>query len=130
MDIYFYRVSWSWYEEYSPKVFYHTKKYSEQEFNDLIRRLSNEAGKELASREAGHFVGNTQIIERVWELLLGEGFKEVKYTQSYDMWGSCIICGEDDMLHYSKYLDADTLKLLDDYNLKIKKKTWEDVGFG
>lgn len=121
--MFYYMVNWGWVDSSESKIFCHEREYSEDEFNAIITRLVNRAGRELVVEDYSCWIGNTEIIERAWELLLGEGFKELLYTAAYGMWGSNIIHGADDLEHYSEYLDAETLKAIDGHNTKIAERT-------
>jgi len=139
-NVYFYRVSFSWYEEYAPVVFYSEKKYSKEEFNDLIKKLAEETVEELIEKHDS-WIGNDEImsgiidfdiikgkmknikiiVKGVWERLKDHGFKEVKYQVDYNMWGSSII-KEEDIEEYKKYLDEETLKKIVEHNEKIRAR--------
>ena len=119
-----YRVSWSWYEEYAPREFYSNIEYSQQEFEVLIKKLMKEAANAIVETEEG-YIGNHEIIEKVWELLEKEGFQEVEYRARYNLWGSRIIRADDE--EYLEHLDKETLEKIYKHNQKIEDNIFHEL---
>jgi len=117
-----YRVSWSWYEDYAPREFFSNIEYSQQEFEVLIKKLMKEAANAIVETEEG-YIGNQEIIEKVWELLEKEGFQEVEYRARYNLWGSSIITENNE--EYLEHLDKETLEKICKHNQKISNRLYE-----
>ncbi len=125
-EYYFYRVSWGWYEEYEPKVFYSKQKLTQEEFNSLIKDLAKQAVEQLVEKHDG-WIGNSDIIKKVWKLLQKRDFKELEHNATYYMWGSSII--EEKDAEYTKHFDEETLRKIYKHNAKIENGLGKHVGF-
>ena len=131
---YFYVVSWSDYEAYVPTVFYSEKKWGEETFKLLIKKLAKETVDELTkNKSCDTWIGVCKIIEGyeewkdmkvvfkikgVWDKLKDHGFSKLEYQVDYDMWGSGIIY-DDDFADLKQHMDKETLEKICKHNKKI-----------
>ena len=127
MSKYYYEVAWSYYEEYDPKIFFSEKKLSEEEFNTLVRKLSDESALELIPEEKDSWLGNSEIVPRLWKKLLEHEFFEVVCEQSFNMWGTGIPDDENDREVYKDYLSPDVLEKVIQHNKDTHDTLWKDV---
>ena len=119
----FYEVAWGWYEEYDPRVFYSSENHTQSEFDELVKKLVDESAKEIVSENPDGWIGNTEIVGRVWKKLSLHGFHEVEFVAKYNMWGSSIIDSDDK--EYKDYISMDVLSLIIKHNEKIRGRLYQ-----
>ena len=117
--MYFYKVSWSHFEDYDPKEFTSEKKWSKRQFDTLIKELIEQACTKLLGVE-GDLIGNAKIMKEVWKILETKGFIPVMYQAEYDLYGSCYI-DKDDISDsgYNKVIDKKLLRQIIAHNMRI-----------
>lgn len=118
--IYFYKVSWDWYEEYDPRMFWSEVKVSQEVFDGMIKSLINIVSLRLVADKYDGYIGNDEIINGVWKLLEEGGYHPVEYEGAYNLWGSGIIRLNDD--EYKDHLTRSTWEKLDEHNAKVESR--------
>ena len=122
MTIYFYRLRHSWYDDGDEKVFWSETLYSQEEFDDIIARLSTRALEDILSDDnpdiyRRDWAGARSIYDRVLAFLLEEGFHYLEYDADHAISGRGIFDGEgwgEDWLN--RMIDPDLIKRAVDYN--------------
>ena len=120
---YLYRLVYSWYDDYMPRVLVHEKRFSDEEWDKIIREAMNKAVRGLLKDI--HYIGMDRIIDKMVDILCSEhGFRMAEYTHEFELWGSCIV-GEksrDEIKQLSKYLDKELVKAIIQHNKKITER--------
>ena len=115
--MYFYKVSWSHFEDYDPKEFTSEKKWSKRQFDTLIKELIEQACTKLLGVE-GDLIGNAKIMKEVWKILETKGFIPVMYQAEYDLYGSYYVddINDDD---YNEVINKKLLQLIIVHNMRV-----------
>ena len=124
-----FELYYSWYEDYAP-VFLIGPNMTEEDFQVLCKSLLAEAGKLAVKQHSDIWIGWTEILQALTELLKGHGFVLAKMNR-FECWGSNIIRKRqyEDIDEYKEGLKAlgDSLDLIDAHNKKLEKELDEEV---
>ena len=116
---YFYKISWSWYEDYQPYEFASEKEYTNEQLEQIILNAMMSGIAELDKYDS--WIGNIELIETALKHL-PKDFVPIKYQATYGLWGSIIIREED-----TEYIDKLPTKLREivyAHNKRIEAKNY------
>lgn len=121
-----FKLSYTWYEDYSDFLFLGPENYSEYEFknlcDDLLPRAISNALKLACDEELQDrsYIGMFEIIQEIAPLLEDFGFKIIEpRTANYG--GSGIIKDVSDLSHNTQYLVGKFSEVMS-YNLEIRNR--------
>jgi hypothetical protein len=120
--MYYYKIGWSWYEDYSSSEFMSETYYTKEELNGIVIKIIEDHLPELIEERNDNWIGNNSLIDMVVKHL-PEDFNKVipvEYTAEYNLWGSCIIEEEDH--EYDDELPSKVLEKIHAHNNKIRDR--------
>ena len=129
--VYLYRVAWAWYEDYIPYVLIHERRFSDGEWNKIIRDAMNKAVNELLKTD--EFIGMDRIVFKVVGILCSEyGFRRAEYVQELELTGSIIIKenDKDEIKELDNYIDTELVNAIIEHNKKIESEIWRKIKLG
>ena len=116
--MYIYSMGYHTYEESDNIQLYHEKKFSKKKFEDIVTKATVNVLKEPEFKKDKHISFQDIIYDIAEELIKNFGFKEVKFTADFNIFGWANILDEED---WKRDRDAQ-LKLLTKAIQKLKKR--------
>jgi len=90
----FFELSWSWYEDYQPYIFYHKNK-TKKDFNKDVKNLFRKYGDEYIESEES-WIGAPVWVGFIADKLPELGYKRVnQQIPGFNVFGAYIIDGDD-----------------------------------